>query len=93
MSDLSQTIYQAGGLIGDIFCSVLVDKYGRKKAFIVGTFLCGLFGAVTALAPNYTVFCVLKAITAIVVMVSMHTLMVRLKPGLLLCAYVTLALR
>ena len=71
MGDLSQTIYQAGALLGEMFCSILVDKFGRKKVFLVGTFLSGVCGAVVSLSPNYIAFCLLRAITAIAVLVSM----------------------
>lgn len=69
-SDLSQTIYQVGALIGELLCSVLVDKFGRRKTYLVGTLIIIVLGTTAAFSPNYIFFCIVRTIMAAAVLVS-----------------------
>lgn len=67
-SDLSQTIYQVGALIGELLCSVLVDKFGRRKTYLVGTLIIIVLGTTAAFSPNYIFFCIVRTIMAAAVL-------------------------
>lgn len=54
-----------GMLIGALFCSVLADKLGRKKLFIICMITWGLAGIIFALAPNIIVLFIARVIFGI----------------------------
>ncbi|WP_029921945.1 MFS transporter [Nevskia soli] len=54
-----------GLMIGAYGFGVLSDRYGRKRIFLTSLSIYGLFTALTAAAPGYSTFLVLRFITAI----------------------------
>jgi len=47
-------------MFGDMICTPLSDKFGRKPVFLISQWAMVVVGVANAFAPNYYVFCVFR---------------------------------
>lgn len=58
-------LFQAGGLIGTLVCSVAADRLGRKKAIFIASCLCVIGGALQAGSAHVGMFIAARCLTGI----------------------------
>ncbi|KFP77571.1 Solute carrier family 22 member 13, partial [Apaloderma vittatum] len=56
LTDISQSIYMAGLLIGSMIFGTLCDRIGRRPVFLIAILLQGLFGLGVAFVPHFYVY-------------------------------------
>lgn len=64
VSDIFQSVFFAGYLIGSIVFGVLADKIGRYYTFMIANVLSGVCGVLTAVSPHVVMFVILRFLTA-----------------------------
>uniref|UniRef100_H2YAZ0 Major facilitator superfamily (MFS) profile domain-containing protein n=1 Tax=Ciona savignyi TaxID=51511 RepID=H2YAZ0_CIOSA len=68
VTDMVQSLYFVGFLVGVVLFGQISDKIGRKKAMIIGEIrFCLTWIEMYNMNPNYTVFAVLRAATGMLV--------------------------
>ncbi|XP_048806559.1 solute carrier family 22 member 13-like [Lagopus muta] len=65
LSDVSQSIYMVGLLIGSIIFGPLSDRIGRRPVLLISIYGHCLFSFVIAFLPNFTLYMVFRCIMAI----------------------------
>ena len=76
LAELSQTLFQVGGLIGELFLTTMVDRLGRRPVHLIGLVATTVIGCAVALSQNYIMYAVLRLLLCIVIMVSELLVMV-----------------
>ncbi|XP_078485838.1 organic cation transporter protein [Ciona intestinalis] len=66
-SYVTQSIFMAGVLVGNIFIGLTSDRFGRRVAFLVSAVGSVTFGIATAFADSFVTFCILHGLTGIFV--------------------------
>nr|XP_026695721.1 organic cation transporter protein [Ciona intestinalis] len=66
-SYVTQSIFMAGVLVGNIFIGLTSDRFGRRVAFLVSAVGSVTFGIATAFADSFVTFCILNGLTGIFV--------------------------
>ena len=74
LSELSQTYYQVGALVGELTMSILVDKFGRKWVHIGASSLVAILGTGVAFTDSYSSFAILRPFVALCVVVGTNFL-------------------
>ncbi|XP_048806552.1 solute carrier family 22 member 13-like isoform X1 [Lagopus muta] len=64
LSDISQSIYMVGLLIGSIIFGPLSDRIGRRPVLLISLLGQTLFGVAIAFLPNFTLYIVFRCIMA-----------------------------
>ncbi|KAJ6645259.1 Organic cation transporter protein [Pseudolycoriella hygida] len=64
-SNISQMIFMAGILIGNVLFGTLSDKFGRRIPLVAAVFMQLICGVCTAITPWFWLFCVLRFVTAV----------------------------
>ncbi|XP_061461757.1 solute carrier family 22 member 6-A-like [Rhineura floridana] len=60
LSQMAQSLYMAGVLIGSVLYGSLSDRFGRKALIVWSYLQMGVAGACTAFVPNFTAYCVFR---------------------------------
>lgn len=63
-SNLSQTIFMMGILVGNMFFGALADNYGRRIPLVIAVITQLIFGVSASYASNYYVFVIFRFLTA-----------------------------
>ncbi|XP_070497497.1 organic cation transporter protein-like isoform X2 [Chironomus tepperi] len=64
LSNLSQTIFMLGILVGNMFFGGLADKLGRRIPLVIAVTVQLIFGVLASFATNYWIFVICRFITA-----------------------------
>ncbi|XP_037922443.1 organic cation transporter protein-like isoform X2 [Hermetia illucens] len=64
LANLSQTLFMLGILVGNILFGIWADKLGRRNPLVAAVIIQLISGVITAFAPWYWLFLILKFITA-----------------------------
>jgi len=59
-----------GMMFGSMICTALADKFGRKPVFLTSQWAMVVIGVVTAFAPNYIVFIILRFFAGTIITVT-----------------------
>ena len=70
LSDLTQVIYQLGGMVGDIVGAPIADYFGRKWIHASCYIIVAAFGLGLGFSQNYTTFILIRFFIAIAISVS-----------------------
>uniref|UniRef100_A0A8D2PRV8 Solute carrier family 22 member 13 n=1 Tax=Zosterops lateralis melanops TaxID=1220523 RepID=A0A8D2PRV8_ZOSLA len=62
LSDVSQSIYMAGLLIGATLFGMLSDRIGRRPVFLISILIQAVFGLAVAFSPHIYVFMALRCV-------------------------------
>ncbi|XP_070573944.1 organic anion transporter 3-like [Ptychodera flava] len=60
LSQISQSIYMIGVMIGALVVGRLSDRSGRKTMYLACLWSLGIFGTLTALTQTFAAYCILK---------------------------------
>ncbi|XP_070574785.1 organic cation transporter protein-like [Ptychodera flava] len=66
LSQISQSIYMVGVMIGSLVAGYLSDRFGRKTVFLVCLWSLGIFGTLTAVTQTFVGYCILKFLAGLV---------------------------
>ena len=72
LSDLTQVIYQLGGMVGDIVGAPITDYFGRKWVHASSYIIVAVFGVGLGFSQNYTTFIIIRFFISIAVSVSVR---------------------
>ncbi|XP_072095284.1 solute carrier family 22 member 15 isoform X3 [Mobula birostris] len=64
--NLAGSLFFLGLLFGNILFGPLSDQFGRKPIFLIGLFLDVVFGFISAAAPNYEIFALMRLLVGFV---------------------------
>ncbi len=65
LSDLSQSIFFVGAMLGAWIFGTISDRFGRRKAFFISVTLSAASGFGYSLAPNFYVFVIFRLLVAL----------------------------
>ncbi|XP_036356006.1 solute carrier family 22 member 8-like isoform X2 [Octopus sinensis] len=83
LSELTQTLFSVGGLIGALTLPYFSDTKGRKPVLVISNILLFIFSFSSSFSPNYYVFIVFRVLEGISMQglaVATYTLMLELYP-------------
>ncbi|NXX01628.1 S22AD protein, partial [Larus smithsonianus] len=63
LTDISQSVYMVGLLLGSIIFGTLSDRIGRRPVFLISILLQGLFGVGLAFVPDFYVYMAFRCVT------------------------------
>ena len=70
LASLSQTLFEVGMMFGQMTCSVIVDKLGRKWVLIISHLTIAIMGSILTVSPSFKVYIALRTVTAFLITVS-----------------------